>query len=112
MGDFLRTMLIPAAGLGTRVGSPEAKEMLPRPAGVSFENEPMITMALQLAAECEAKPHVITREEKVSLVKYLSKMRTPLADLIAPPISVQLVGATREWPDTLLLSRPAWSDYN
>lgn len=90
-------VLIPAAGLGTRVGSPESKEMLFRPDGVRF-----IDHTIALANKINADIHVITREGKNNLIQYLQSQK----------ISYQLVGTTKDWPETLLLSEPYWNEDN
>jgi hypothetical protein len=72
-------------------------------AGVGFcDGKPLIQLSLQLAAESHARPHVMTRVEKKSLIQYLHK-----AD-----VSTQIVTPTREWPETLLQSREFWGEYN
>jgi dTDP-glucose pyrophosphorylase len=93
-------ILIPAAGFGTRVGSPEAKELLPDPSG-----QPLIESALGQAQARGWPVHVITRAEKKSLIEYLRR-RSGLE------ISIQLIRPSREWPDTLLLSKEHWRQRN
>lgn len=100
-----RLIIIPAAGFGTRMGAPEAKEMLPRPAGSHLSGEPLIAWSLRLAKLTGARVHVITRPEKKSLIDYI---HTQADD----SISLQMVGATKEWPETLLLSEPYWQKSN
>jgi GTP:adenosylcobinamide-phosphate guanylyltransferase len=100
-----RLIIIPAAGFGTRMGSPEAKEMLPRPAGVALAGEPLIAWSLSLAKLARANVHVIVRPEKKSLIDYLNTRY----DLT---ISLQMVGSTKEWPETLLQSEPFWQKNN
>jgi hypothetical protein len=92
-----RRILIPAAGFGSRVGHPMAKEMLVRPDGVRF-----IDHALLLASLCQATPHVISRAEKKNLNQHLKSLG----------VSIQLVEPTQEWPESLLKSKEYWSDYN
>ncbi len=106
-------VIVPAAGFGRRVGSPIAKEMLRVKVaalgarGVSKSlTEPMIAHCLDLAKTMNLAAHVIVRPEKKALVRYLKK-RAQTQEL-----SVQIVGVTREWPDTLLLSRPFWRAKN
>lgn len=91
-------IIIPAAGYGTRVGSPESKEML-----IIENNQPLIDFSLQLASITNARSHVITRVEKKSLINYL----TPQSN-----VDIQLISPSREWPDTILKSKAHWGDYN
>lgn len=93
-------VLLPAAGFGTRVGSPESKELMLGPQG-----RPLIDHALEQAAVRSWPVHVITRKEKHSLIQYLQS----LSDL---EISIQVIEPSREWPDTLLQSKPFWNERN
>jgi len=95
-------VLLPAAGFGTRVGSPPAKELLP-----DLQNRPLIDFALEQALAREWPVHVITRAEKHSLLEHLATWQA--RGLV---ISIQLVGPTKEWPETLLLSKPFWRENN
>lgn len=95
-------VLLPAAGLGTRVGSPPAKELLP-----DLQNRPLIDFALEQAFAREWPVHVITRAEKRSLLEHLATWQDRGLD-----VSIQLVELTKEWPETLLLSRPFWRENN
>lgn len=92
-----RVMIVPAAGFGRRVGSPEAKELLLR----EGLNEPLIEQPLRLASENAARVVVVTREEKASLLRYLGRRAR-----------VVLVRPTREWPESLLLSAGEWGEFN
>ncbi len=91
-------VIIPAAGFGRRVGSPEAKELFLRPDGTR-----LIDLGLQCASERAWPAHVITRTEKTSLVRYLKQ---------SPNTTVQLIGATYDWPETILQSEPFWHEWN
>jgi hypothetical protein len=97
--DLKRAALIPAAGYGRRVGSPEAKELFLRQ---NVKAEPLIEQPLRLARECGARAVVVTRSEKKSLVDHLSQRDCEL--LFVPP--------TRDWAESLLLSKPHWQDMN
>jgi bifunctional N-acetylglucosamine-1-phosphate-uridyltransferase/glucosamine-1-phosphate-acetyltransferase GlmU-like protein len=92
-------VIIPAAGFGRRVGSPNSKEML------AFEGRPLIEFVLR---ECEARDwsiHVVTRAEKTELLGYLEERQSQ-------SLKIQLVSETREWPETVLRSEPNWQDWN
>jgi len=91
-------IIIPAAGFGTRVGSPEAKEML-----ILQDQQPLIDFAIQLAKENQAVAHVITRKEKKSLIAHLQNQTA---------VNIQLIEPSKEWPDTILKSKDFWGDYN
>jgi hypothetical protein len=93
-------VLLPAAGFGTRVGSPEAKELMLGPQG-----RPLIDSALEQAAVRSWPVHVITRKEKRSLIQYLQSKN----DI---EISIQVIEPSREWPDTLFKSKPFWRERN
>lgn len=91
-------VLVPAAGFGRRVGSPEAKELLLRDDGTL-----LIDLALQTASERGWPVHVITRPEKRSLIRYLEQV---------PHVTVQTIGPTFDWPETLLASEHYWHEWN
>lgn len=93
-------VLIPAAGFGTRMGSPHAKELLPGPDG-----RPLIENALRQAQERHWPVHVITRKEKTQLIQFLERYKEL-------EISIQLIESSREWPDTLLQSQSVWRERN
>lgn len=96
-------IIIPAAGFGRRVGSPESKEML------QFSHSgPLIDLALSrcLSARERAKVHVITRAEKTTLIEHLSDWRDRLN------LDVQIVEPTRDWPETVLASQKFWREWN
>lgn len=96
-------VIIPAAGYGSRVGSPEAKELLLNDIG-----EPLIALALNQARDRQWPVHVITRKEKQSLITYLKTY----SDLNQREIQIQLIEPSQEWPDTVLQSRDFWRDQN
>ncbi len=91
-------IIIPAAGFGTRVGSPEAKEML-----TLSGTQPLIDFSLEIAKLNRATAHVITRKEKKSLISYLQHKDN---------VSLQIIEPSKEWPDTILQSKPFWEDFN
>lgn len=90
-------VLIPAAGFGRRVGSPEAKEMLPDPQG-----QPLIAAALDLALGRGWDVVVATRAEKKSLVQYLENRG----------VEILLLEPTQEWPQTVLKTKSVWREWN
>lgn len=95
-------MLIPAAGYGRRVGSPPAKELMAGPSG-----EPMILNALKAAARRCWPALVITRDDKLELIRFLQSL-----DSREYNVAVQTIGPSRDWPDTLLQSQPRWRAKN
>jgi hypothetical protein len=98
-------IIIPAAGYGRRVGQPEAKELLPRPKGSYLEGRPMIAMALRLAENLQLPAHIILREEKQTLIRWLE-------DYPYKNIKIQLTPPTQEWPETILMSKGFWAEEN
>lgn len=92
-------VLIPAAGLGTRVGSPPAKELMPHPQ----TGRPLMTEALLKVEKFGARPLVITREQKTELNQFLQKVKAP---------SIVLQEMTREWPETILKTEAYWRTWN
>ncbi len=92
-------LIIPCAGFGTRVGSPESKEMMLSP----MTGEPLINFALNHAKNFNWDVHVITRKEKKELINYLSKF---------PSVTIQIVEPTKEWPHSILLSEKFWNETN
>ncbi len=91
-------IIIPAAGFGTRVGAPMAKEMLVRGSG-----QPMIQFALNIAKTFDWPTHVLTRKEKVNLIEYLGHVQSN---------DIQLVEPTIEWPATILQAKDYLHDWN
>jgi len=104
-------VLIPSAGFGTRVGNPNAKEMLLRPENTQMAGQPMITYALNLGKDAGSRMHVVLRAEKVGLLKYLKDLASK-DEVFKAQLTTQLVSKTREWPETVLLAQPYWTDYN
>jgi dTDP-glucose pyrophosphorylase len=96
-------VLIPAAGFGTRVGSPAAKELFLGPSG-----SPLIAFGLEQARLRGWPVHVITRKEKFELIQYLQGYRQQTGI----QLEIQLIEPSREWPDTLLKSEPYWGEKN
>lgn len=97
-------VLIPCAGRGTRVGQPQAKEML-------IENEtqqPLIFASLDLCLKYQWPAHIITRVEKTNLIDYARNF----AQQNQLTISIQTISDSKEWPDTLLQSEKFWCSQN
>jgi len=91
-------VIIPAAGFGTRVGSPPAKELLPHPKyKMSF-----LEKALERVLSSGAKPLVISRVDKTHLNRWLFESKIPHI----------LVTPTFEWVETVMLSSPYWVEKN
>lgn len=93
-------VILPAAGFGRRLGSPEAKEVLPL-----WNGRPLIDKALSLAVDRSWPVLVVTRKEKVSLLEHLRKY--PMLN-----IEVVLVEPTRDWPESLLATQNHWREWN
>ena len=95
-------MIIPAAGFGRRVGSPQSKEMLLGPDG-----RPLISYALELAHTLGIQAHVISRTEKTSLKRYIYSLVDQGWDIF-----IQEVEPTKDWAESLLKSEPYWGFKN
>jgi bifunctional N-acetylglucosamine-1-phosphate-uridyltransferase/glucosamine-1-phosphate-acetyltransferase GlmU-like protein len=93
-----RTIIIPAAGFGKRVGSLESKELLISPT----TQKPLIDFSLSLAQKSNATPVVITRLKKRNLIEYLEEKK----------IQALIVDETKEWADTVLKSKAHWKKFN
>ena len=96
-------VILPAAGFGSRVGFPEAKELILGPSG-----EPLITLALNQARLRKWPVHVITRKEKKSLIEFLEYY----SDRNQMEIGIQIIDPSQEWPETVLQSQEVWHDKN
>lgn len=98
------SVVIPAAGFGTRMGKPVSKEMLLNPAtGFKF-----VTYSLEQARALGAKVILVTRKEKQELIKYVEaycKEHQLLLELL-------VIEPTGEWPETVLMSEHGWSSMN
>lgn len=98
------SVVIPAAGFGTRMGLPVAKEMLINPGtGLRFVN-----LSLEQAKGLEAKVILITRKEKKELIDYVSLFCQEQQLLL----DVLQIEPTSEWPETVLLSEHSWTERN
>lgn len=95
-----RLAIIPAAGFGTRVGSPQSKEMLIN----SQTGSPMINFAIDLALEACSEVLVITRKEKINLINHLQ--------LHYPMVKLLFIDPTKEWTHSVYESRRFWNDEN
>lgn len=103
-------LLLPAAGFGTRVGSPNAKEIFLGPNG-----SPLIESSLYQARLRDWPVHVITRKEKTDLLNYLNEYQKKYFNpdqVDGFNISIQLIEPSREWPETLLKSKDYWRHIN
>jgi dTDP-glucose pyrophosphorylase len=92
ISDKLKTLaIIPAAGMGTRVGSPAAKELLPHP---DF-NGTFLDAILERCRRFKLYPLVISRDDKHALNQVLqAKQLEGLLSFITLP-------ATKEWTFTV-----------
>lgn len=97
-------IIVPCAGFGTRVGSPPAKELLPHPR----TQKPLIDTCLDLAVQTGWPLVLITRPEKKILMDYVSSQEKKYG------LSVHwvLIKSSREWPESILTSRPQWGEKN
>ena len=96
-------LLLPAAGFGTRVGSPNAKEIF-----FGANGGPLIEASLHQARLRDWAVHVITRKEKTDLLNYLKEYQNKYFNpdqVDGFNISIQIIEPSREWPDTLLKSK-------
>lgn len=94
--------IIPAAGMGTRVGSPAAKELLPHP---DF-NGTFLDATLDRCRRFDLYPLVISRDDKYALNQVLlEKMQLGLLSFITLP-------ATKEWTYTVAAASEYFSDKN
>lgn len=95
------SVIVPAAGFGRRVGSPESKEML------IWQGEVLIDQVFKVAKSLKAKLIVATRREKLSLIQYLKSQAyfKQYGELV-------FVEATREWPETVLSTEAYYSEKN
>jgi hypothetical protein len=92
--------ILPSAGFGVRMGTPESKEML----AVDGEDRPLIQFALDLFYNRPGHIVVPTRAEKKNLISFL---RTHY-----PRVIVQIIEPSQEWPDTVLKSEKHWLKKN
>lgn len=92
--------VIPAAGLGTRVGMKrhESKEML----YVKAEKQRVIDYSLKLCKKHGIRPIVVSREEKKDLNDYCTKKG----------VDVCLIDDSKEWADSVYQSNPYWGESN
>jgi dTDP-glucose pyrophosphorylase len=96
---FSPLVLIPAAGFGTRVGSPPAKELLPHP---QFPQKTFLDIALERINALNACPLVISREDKTTLNQ----------NLLCRQISFLKIKSSTDWYDSIYQSRPWWQKKN
>lgn len=99
------TILLPAAGWGSRMGYPNAKEILLNPQ----TGQPFIQYALESVLGLDVHCVVITRSEKKDLLAWLTVYKKE-----NPSVSIEpyFVTSTEEWPDTLLKTKSIWTDFN
>lgn len=94
-------VLVPAAGRGRRVGSPESKEMLPDEMG-----RPLIDWAIDHAFARGWPVHVIVRPEKRSLISHLQSRKKD------GNLAIQKISGSMECSHSMILSRAHWHDRN
>lgn len=95
-------VIIPAAGFGRRVGSPNAKELFLH----AEQKLPLIEVAIQKAFQTGGRPVIVTRRDKLELVEYCEKHAQ------RSQIDLVLIENSREWPDSVLLSQGYWREDN
>ena len=93
-------IIIPAAGFGTRAGSPLAKEMIEDPK----TKLPLIHLSLSLADRLGYPSLMVTRPEKLPLIEYVQKH--------FPKTEILFTEKTREWPESILKSSGRWKTKN
>lgn len=98
-------LIIPAAGLGTRVGSPPAKELLLSPR----TQMPLICFWLVLAQKYQLPIHIISRSDKTALNNFLRHWQQTQYQNIELQLLDHLTG---EWPTTVLRSATHWKNHN
>ena len=116
-------IIIPAAGYGKRMGSVSAKELLPHP----NSGKPFLLEAIQKHQALQAPFHIISRKDKIELNEFIYSLKkgstlhpgsilqqdfSPLSDPIDVPIELQCIEPSKEWPDTILQSKPYWTEWN
>jgi dTDP-glucose pyrophosphorylase len=95
-------VILPAAGYGGRIGCPESEEILPLRG-----DQPLINQAFEKCIELGWPELLVTREEKVSLLKHAENFVEKGLEL-----SVCLVGETKDWSESVLRSEAHWHDWN
>ncbi|MDH4466994.1 MAG: hypothetical protein QE271_02980 [Bacteriovoracaceae bacterium] len=101
----LPLLILPCAGLGTRVGSPASKELLLSP----LSSEPLIVYWLKLASSFDLPVHVISRKGKDVLHDFLMDWKIQHSLTLTLQI---LEGLEGEWPTTVLKSEEFWREKN
>lgn len=96
-------ILIPAAGFGTRVGSPPAKELFLR----ADTSKPMIEWTLEQAMQNNIYATVITRKDKLPLIDYLTSHPDYLKNF-----NLFLFDHSKDWQDSLLKAKSEWAELN
>jgi dTDP-glucose pyrophosphorylase len=98
--------IMPCAGFGTRVQHRTkgkiSKELLPDP----NSGRPLIEKHLDLAKEMGAPVYVVTRAQKKDLIQYLENKKAQ------QEIFIQLIEASKEWPDTVLKAKEFFAEKN
>ncbi len=99
------TVLLPAAGLGTRMGNPNAKEIMINP---RYEI-PYIQFAIESVSDIPCRIMIVTRTEKTQLVDWVGLYKNK-----NPSINLELffIQKTTEWPDSLMQAKSVWSKKN
>jgi dTDP-glucose pyrophosphorylase len=103
--DRRKKIIIPAAGYGVRMGRPAAKELLPHPR----TGRPLMHEVLESLAHQELPAVVLVRHDKPELIDFVESWQHSHPD---QPVELLKVNPTVEWPQTVLLSAPAWTELN
>lgn len=92
--------IIPCAGFGTRMNMKpeESKELLIDP----VTNKPVIQWTLDLCKECDLAPFIITRKEKVDLIKFC----------VDNNIEHLIINPEGEWANTICMAKEYYAEDN
>ncbi len=99
----MATVIIPAAGMGTRMGSPpHGKEMLPEP---NNQMRPLIDWSIQHALDAGHRVVLITNDIKYQLRNHVRQM--------FPKVEHCILGhVPGDWADSVIASASMWGDVN
>lgn len=98
-------ILLPAAGRGTRMGSPNSKEVLVNPQ----YNIPYIQFAIESVSDLDCQIMIITRKEKSALVDWANSYQKLNSK---SNVKLFFIDRSDEWPDSILKAKPVWLEKN
>lgn len=93
-------IILPCAGFGRRVGSPNSKEMLPHPFN---RNKRIIDFSLETAQKFQIPVLAVLRKEKTELISYLKQI-----DLV----KIVEIEPTQDWQESILSVQQYFSKKN